>query len=397
MTISKNIAESLTRSSWIRKMFEQGTQLKAKYGAERVYDFSIGNPDLESPSEFNRALVREASRSGPFVHGYMPNAGYPETRKVIAELLTEENGFTFQNDHIIMTVGAAGAMNVILKALLNPGEEVVVIAPYFVEYQFYIDNHGGEKVIAQSTDKLLPDLEDLAAKLGPQTKAVIINTPNNPSGRVYPYATLEQIGTLLKEKSNRLGRPIYLISDEPYKKIIYDKAVHYSPFRFYDNSCVLTSFSKDLSLAGERIGYLAINPRCHQAGQLIKATNFTNRTLGYVNAPALMQRTVKHALTARVDVEKYKKRRDILYQGLSEIGYEVIKPDGTFYMFPCSPIDDDVAFVKGLQDELILTTPGSGFQCPGHFRISYCMPGAKIEQAIPGFKRAYQAFQDRTS
>ncbi|MGC9365183.1 MAG: pyridoxal phosphate-dependent aminotransferase [Fidelibacterota bacterium] len=389
MPISKKISESLTRSSWIRKMFETGIALKQKYGEGKVYDFSLGNPDLKSPSEFSTALLREASRVGDALHGYMPNAGYPETRRCIAEMLARESGLPFTEEHVIMTCGAAGALNVILKSILDPGDEVVVIAPYFAEYNFYIDNHQGVRVISESGDDLLPDLRDLARKLTPKTKAVIINTPNNPSGRVYSEKLLLELGALLQKKSTEFGQPIYLLADEPYKKIIFDGGEYHSPLRFYRSTILATSFSKDLSIAGERIGYLAVSPLIEDAGAIINAATFCNRILGYINAPALMQRVVKHVLDAEVDVAVYQKRRDLICAALTSIGYELIKPEGTFYVFPKSPLPDDVAFVQTLQKHLILTTPGSGFQRPGYFRISLCVPERTIEKSIPGFEQTY--------
>ncbi|HDP68173.1 MAG TPA: pyridoxal phosphate-dependent aminotransferase [Candidatus Marinimicrobia bacterium] len=390
MPISKKISESLTRSSWIRKMFETGIVLKQKYGEENVYDFSLGNPDLKSPDEFSKALIREASKVGDTLHGYMPNAGYPETRRCIAEMLAQESGLPFSEEHVIMTCGAAGALNVILKSILDPGDEVVVIAPYFAEYNFYIDNHQGVRVISQSSDDLLPDLVDLAQKITSRTKAVIINTPNNPSGRVYSEKLLKELGALLRDKSSEFRHPVYLLADEPYKKIIFTGGEYHSPLRYYRHTILATSFSKDLSIAGERIGYLAVSPLIEDADAIINAATFCNRILGYINAPALMQRVVKHALDAEVDVAVYQQRRDLMCDGLTAIGYELIKPEGTFYVFPKSPASDDVAFVQALQKHLILTTPGSGFQCPGYFRIALCVPEETIIKSLAGFEQTYR-------
>ncbi len=392
MPISKRIAENISRSSWIRKMFETGIILKKQYGAENVYDFSLGNPDLPSPPELNKILVEEARRSGAFVHGYMPNAGYPETRAAVAEILSRDSGLPFTDQNIIMTCGAAGAINVFLKSMLDPGDEVVVIAPYFVEYDFYIENHRGVKIVSDANDELLPDLDDLERKIGKKTKALIINTPNNPSGRVYSEKLLHDLGALLQRKSNEYGRAIYLLADEPYKKIIFDGNSYISPLRFYRNTILATSFSKDLSLAGERIGFLAVSPLIEDGKDIINAATFCNRILGFINANALMQRVVKHVLDAGVDVGVYQQRRDLLYKALVEIGYDVIKPEGTFYMFPRSPIPDDVAFVKALQDKLILTTPGSGFHRPGHFRIAFCVSEDVIGRALKGFEETFQQF-----
>jgi aspartate aminotransferase len=392
MPISRCLIESMSRSSWIRKMFEVGIDLKRKHGFDRVFDFSLGNPDLPSPPEFDQALIREASITGDSIHGYMPNAGFPETRRAVAEMLARNSGLPFDENHVIMTCGAAGAINVFLKSILDPGDEVIVIAPYFAEYNFYIDNHQGVKVISNSNRELLPDLDDLEQKISGRTKIVILNSPNNPSGRVYSEVMLKNIGSLLQQCSRTNGRPIYLLVDEPYKKIIFDNRAYVSPLRFYRNTVLATSFSKDLSLAGERIGFLAVSPLIEDARDIINAATFCNRILGYINAPALMQRVIKEVLDAHVAVEIYQQRRDIMYAGLTEIGYEVIKPEGTFYIFPRTPIPDDITFVQALQEKLILTTPGSGFQYPGYFRISLCVPEDVIYRSFDGFTQTFKQF-----
>ncbi len=390
MSISHEIKESITRASWIRKMFETGTKMKKEYGADKVFDFSLGNPDLISPPKFNEALLNEAKKSAPFLHGYMPNCGYPETRKVVADMLTKESGLNFTENNIIMTVGAAGGMNVILKVLLEKNDEVIVFTPYFAEYDFYISNHSGVKVMVNTTDDLLPDLHDLEKKITPKTKAVVINSPNNPTGRVYPVELYEKLSKILEDKSIEIGHPIYLLCDEPYKKIIFDDGYYYSPFRVYDNSILLNSFSKDLSLAGERIGYIGISPNIIDKIDIFNAATFCNRILGFVNAPALMQRVIKHVINESVDIQQYKERRDYLYKALTDIGYEIVKPEGTFYMFPKSPIEDDIKFIQILQKYMVLVTPGSGFHKKGHFRISFCVPQNIIKNSIPGFQKAFK-------
>jgi aspartate aminotransferase len=392
MPISNCLTESMSRSSWIRKMFEVGIELKRRHGFDKVYDFSLGNPDLPAPPEFDRVLIREADISGDSIHGYMPNAGYPETRRAVAKMLARNSGLPFDENQVIMTCGAAGAINVFLKSILDPGDEVIVFAPYFAEYTFYIENHQGVKVVSNSNHDLLPDLDDLEQKISSRTKIVILNSPNNPSGRVYSEVLLKNIGSLLQQTSRTSGRPIYLLVDEPYKKIIFDNRPYVSPLRFYRNTVLATSFSKDLSLAGERIGFLAISPLIEDALDIINAATFCNRILGYINAPALMQRVIKDVLDAQVAVEIYQQRRDIMYAGLTQIGYEVIKPEGTFYMFPRSPIPDDIAFIRALQEKLILTTPGSGFQYPGYFRIALCVPEVVIYRSFAGFAQTFQQF-----
>ncbi|RKY53022.1 MAG: pyridoxal phosphate-dependent aminotransferase [Candidatus Neomarinimicrobiota bacterium] len=393
MPISSKISENLTHSSWIRKMFETGIILKKQYGSENVFDFSLGNPDLPSPPEFDDVLADEVKEKGCFVHGYMPNAGYPETRIAVADMLRRESDLGFTKNNVIMTCGAAGALNVILKSVLESGDEVIVIAPYFPEYDFYIDNHLGVKVESQSTEDFLPNLDDLDAKINSRTRAVLINSPNNPTGRIYPSETLTKLGELLLQKSENIGHPIYLLADEPYKKIVYDGLRYITPFRFYKNTILATSFSKDLSLAGERIGYLAVSPLIEDFGDIINAAIFCNRILGYINAPALMQRVIRRVLYSRVDVSIYQRRRDILYNVLKKIGYNVIKPEGTFYIFPKSPIADDIEFVKALQEKRILVTPGSGFHRSGYFRISFCVSEQTINRALVGFEETFKEYR----
>jgi aspartate aminotransferase len=394
MSLSKTITDRMTRSSWIRKMFEIGIVLKAEHGAENVFDFSLGNPDLPSPAEFDRILVEEAQVTGGFVHGYMPNAGYPETRRAIADLLAKDTGLPISEDHVLMSCGAAGAINVFLKSVLDPGDEVIVIAPCFVEYNFYITNHQGVQVISESTEDLLPDIDDLEQRITHRTKAIIINSPNNPSGRVYSEKLLKELGTFLQSKSKQLGRPIYLLADEPYRKIIFDDKPYQSPFRYYRNTVLATSFSKDLSLAGERIGYLAVSPLIDDAHDLINAATFCTRILGYINAPALMQRVIPRVLNAKVDVSIYQKRRDLFCNALLGMGYDVIIPEGTFYVFPRTPIPDDVAYVKALQKHMILTSPGSGFHRSGHFRVALCVPESTIRRSLDGFDQTIQEFKN---
>ncbi len=393
MPISKTISNSMTHSSWIRRMFEIGLTLKAEHGVENVFDFSLGNPDLPSPVEFDKILVEESKATGDLVHGYMPNAGYPETRQAIADMLAKDVGLPITKDHVLMSCGAAGAINVFLKSILDPGDEVIVIAPCFVEYNFYINNHQGVQIISESTEDLLPDINDLNRRITARTKAIIINSPNNPSGRVYPEKILKELGKFLQHKSEHLGHPIYLLADEPYRKIIFDEHTYQSPFRYYRNTVLATSFSKDLSLAGERIGFLAVSPLIDNAGELINAATFCTRILGYINAPALMQRVVRHVLDAKVDVKVYQKRRDLFCNSLLEMGYDLIVPEGTFYVFPRTPIADDVAFVQALQKQMILTSPGSGFHRPGHFRAALCVSEEIIKRSLDGFNKTIKQFQ----
>jgi len=393
MPIATKITESMRHSSWIRKMFDAGIVLKKRYGADRVFDFSLGNPDVPSPAAFDQALVTEAQKTGAHRHGYMPNKGYTETCTAIAEVLEKESGLPFTAEQVLMTCGTAGAINVIFKTLLDPGDEVMVIAPYFTEYDFYIDNHQGRKVMVQTTADLLPDLDDLAAKITTRTKILVINSPNNPTGRIYSAHLLTEIGKLLTRSNQTRQSPIYLLTDEPYKKIVFDGKRCDTAFRFYRHTIMATSFSKDLSLAGERIGYLAVSPLIEDNATIIAAAAFCNRVLGFINAPALMQRVISHVLNERVDVALYQRRRDLIYNGLVEIGYEVIKPEGAFYIFPKSPIPDDVVFINALQENLILATPGVAFHRPGYFRISFAVPEREIIGALPGFAKVFKQFK----
>ena len=392
MTIAEKVQTFLERSSWIRKMFEEGAQLKAKHGAENVFDFSLGNPNLEPPARFKEALVDVAKATGSGLHSYMPNTGYAYVRQAVAEFLSEEQGVPVTGNEVIMTCGAAGALNVILRAVLDPGDEVLTPAPYFVEYGFYADNHGGVlKTVPTKSDFTL-DLQAIQGAITPRTKVVLINSPNNPSGQIYSKESLLHLGSLLMEEGRRVNRTLYLISDEPYRKIIFDDADVPSIFSCYSETMIVTSYSKDLSIPGERIGFLAVNPQASYKGDLLAAMAFANRILGYVNAPALMQRTIQFLQGACVDPAVYERKRNLLCDGLSESGYEFVKPKGTFYLFPKCPVPDDVAFVKALQEEHILTVPGSGFGAPGYFRIAFCVDDDTITRALPGFERVAKRF-----
>ncbi|HID31208.1 MAG TPA: pyridoxal phosphate-dependent aminotransferase [Desulfobacterales bacterium] len=392
MTIAEKVQTSLERSSWIRKMFEEGAQLKAKHGAENVFDFSLGNPNLEPPARFRETLADVARATGSGHHSYMPNAGYASVRQAVAAFLSEEQGVAVTADEVIMTCGAAGALNVILRAVLDPGDEVLTPAPYFVEYGFYADNHGGVlKTVPTKSDFTL-DLQAIRAAITPKTKVVLINSPNNPSGQIYSKESLLQLGSLLTEEGRRVNRTLYLVSDEPYRKIIFDGADVPSIFSCYAETMIVTSYSKDLSIPGERIGFLAVNPQASYKADLLAAMALTNRILGYVNAPALMQRTIQSLQGVCVDPAIYEQKRNLLCDGLSESGYEFVRPKGAFYLFPKSPVPDDVAFVKALQEEHILTVPGSGFGAPGYFRIAFCVDDNTITGALPGFERVAKRF-----
>jgi len=373
-------------SSWVRRMFEEGEELKRQHGEENVFDFSLGNPEMEPPSSLKRELKALADHPITGMHRYMPNSGYSQTRNAIATFLKEETGLPFEEKHLVMTVGAAGGLNVALKALLDEGEEVIVPSPYFAEFKFYIDNAGGRMRPVETHDDFSLNLKALEKAIGKKTKVVLINTPNNPTGVVYGGDSFERLGTLLKEKSQELGKTIHLITDEAYRRIIYDQVKLPIAFHYYPHTLRVTSHSKDLALPGERIGYVAVNPQCEDLDELMSALVFANRTLGFVNAPALMQRLVASLQRNSVNIRGYEDKRDLLYDSLVSFGYDVVKPQGAFYVFPKAPIADDLAFVKDLQSRLILTVPGRGFGKPGYFRIAYCVEKKVIEGALPGFR-----------
>lgn len=368
-------------------MFEEGEKLKKIHGAENVYDFTLGNPINEPPSAFKKELKKLANSPVPGMHRYMSNAGYSDTRRAIANTLTEESGLNFDTDNIIMTVGASGALNVALKTLLDPGQEVIILSPFFVEYKFYIDNHNGIAKVVPTKDNFQPDINLIEKAIGPNTKAIIINSPNNPTGLVYSSFLLEQLGQMLRKKEEELKTEIFVISDQPYAKIIYDDMEMPSIFKYIDNCIVATSFSKDLALPGERIGYLAISPKVKNSKRLAEGMIFSNRILGFVNAPALMQKLVTNLQKESVDIAEYQEKRDILYSNLTKMGFTMIKPSGAFYLFPKSPITDDIKFVKSAQKHNLLLVPGSGFGAPGYFRISYCTDKQTIINSLSAFKK----------
>ncbi|MBM4287768.1 MAG: pyridoxal phosphate-dependent aminotransferase [Deltaproteobacteria bacterium] len=388
MTIASKMSAAMQSSSWIRRMFEEGAELKARLGAENVYDFTLGNPDLEPPLAVKETLREILQDPQTGAHGYMPNAGLPATRRAISDYLAGVHSLPFQPDDIIMTCGAAGALNVILKALLDPWEEVIVLAPFFPEYLFYIENHGGVARVVETDDQFQPNLKSLEQAINDHTRAVIINSPNNPTGQVYDEACLRSLGELLAAQSTFYGRTIYLINDEPYRRLVFDGLTLPSIFQAYPDTLLATSFSKDLSLPGERIGYLAVSPQSRGRQELVAGMILANRILGFVNAPALMQRLVAKMPEISVDISPYARRRELFGRILSEAGYDFVKPKGAFYLFPQSPLADDVEFVQELKKENILAVPGRGFGRPGYFRLAFCVPESTIAASAPGFARA---------
>lgn len=386
MTVSRAMKEQMSGSSLIRKMFEEGERLKKIYGEDKVYDFSLGNPNLEPPQAFLEGLRELASNPVPGMHRYMSNAGYMETRSAIAEVLAEKSGKPVTGEHVIMTVGASGALNCALKAILDPGDEVIILAPFFVEYKFYIANHGGVDRIVDTQDDFQIDVATIEQALNPRTRAVIINTPNNPTGVIYSASSLEALNTVLEAASQKFGRPIYVISDEPYAKIAYDGVEVPPVFKYIRSSILVTSHSKDLALPGERIGYLAANPDIPEVDLLMGALVLANRVLGYVNAPALMQHLVARLQRESVDIAAYQDKRDLFYNSLTGMGYKVVKPQGAFYLFPQSPTPDEMEFVQMAQKKNLLVVPGTSFGKPGYFRISYCVDRKIIENSLPVFQ-----------
>ena len=390
MSISLKLKKSMEQGSWIRKMFEEGILLKSKIGADKVYDLSLGNPIFEPPPKFLELLRSYVETPSSGLHRYMPNAGLPETRSAIAKSISTETGLSFTKEDIVMTCGAGGALNIIIKTLLDPGDEIVVLAPYFAEYFFYADNHGGKCVVLDHDSNFMPNLDMLEDIVNEKTKMVIVNSPNNPSGAVYPKNILDGLGKIIKNLESKYGRDIFIVSDEPYRKIIYDDTVYNHVFSSHSNTIVATSHSKDLGLAGERIGYVAVNPDNKNKTEIIDGLTFSNRVLGFVNAPALMQHLITHLQNETVNIQEYKANRDFLWENLTEIGYEVIKPQGAFYMFPKSPIKDDVIYVNKLRENNVLVVPGSGFGSPGYFRISYCVDKHTLHNCIQGFRKVFR-------
>jgi len=367
-------------------MFEIGIQMRRERGAENVFDFSLGNPDVEPPGAVIDALRHVAARNSPRSHGYMPNAGFPEVRSVIARRLAARTELPFTGDDLIMTNGAAGAINTVLKALLDPGDEVIVLNPYFPEYRFYIENHGGRAVAVETTARFQPDVARIARAMTARTKAIILNSPNNPTGAVYSAEILRELDTVVRD-------PVIAICDEPYRPIVFDGIVPPETLSIVRRSVLAWSWSKAMAIAGERIGYLAIPPQLPEAAALRNACTFANRILGYINAPAIWQWVVAEVPDVTVDVSQYQAKRDLLCDALTAMGYEAPRPQGSYYVFPKTPIPDDVAFIGMLQSEGILAVPGSGFGRPGYMRLSLTIPRPDIERSLAGFGRAIHAVQ----
>ncbi len=387
--IAEKMKELVANSSVIRKMFEEGKNLSEKYGAENVCDFSLGNPNLAAPDGIKNAIKSVIEEEDAvFVHGYMNNSGYEDVRKAVADSLNRRFGTEFGAENIVMTVGAAGGMNVAMKSLINPGDEIVAFAPFFGEYRCYASNVDAKLVVVPANEpSFLPDAEVFAKYITPKTKMVIINSPNNPTGVVYPESTIIALADVLREKQKEYGTEIYIFADEPYRELVYDNTVKV-PFltKYYDNTLVGYSWSKSLSLPGERIGYIAVSNKIANFEDLTSALNVATRILGFVNAPSLIQRVIARCVDDVADLEFYRKNRDMLYNGLSEMGYDCVKPDGAFYLWIKTPIEDDSEFAEIAKKYLLLTVPGSAFGCKGYIRLSYCVSPKMIETSLPKFK-----------
>ena len=393
--ISNKMKTFVSQSSAIRAMFEEGRRLAQIYGEENVFDFSLGNPNVEPPDSVKESVIYILDKESPnFVHGYMNNSGYEDVRKAIADFNNKKYGVNLSAENIVMTVGAAGGLNVILKSILNPADEVITFAPYFGEYRFYCDNFGGVlREVPPDLNTFEPDLQKFEETINNKTKAVIINSPNNPTGVIYSADTLKIMAEILNRKSKEYGISIYLISDEPYREIAYDGADVPYILNYYKNSFVGYSYSKSLSLPGERIGYIAAGSEMDDFEEVMAALKVSTRILGFVNAPSLFQRVVARNLDSEVDVNIYKKNRDLLYNHLVKLGFECVKPQGAFYLFPKAFIEDDKKFCEIAKEYNLLLVPGSSFGCPGYVRIAYCVSYDKIEKSLPAFTKLAERFK----
>ena len=385
--IAEKMKPYVKNNSAIRMMFEEGNRLRAIYGPENVFDFSLGNPSVPAPDCVRQAIIDLVNEEEPTVlHGYMSNAGFEDVRQTIAESLNRRFGTSFAAKNLIMTVGAASGLNVAFKTILNPGEEVIVFAPYFLEYGAYVRNYDGNLVeISPDTTTFQPNLKEFEEKITPKTRAVIVNTPHNPTGVVYSEETIRKLTSILEAKQKEFGTVIYLISDEPYRELAYDGVQVPYLTKYYVNTIVGYSYSKSLSLPGERIGYLVIPDEADGSEELIAAAAIANRTIGCVNAPSLIQKVIAKCVDAEVDVAAYDKNRLALYNGLKELGFECIKPQGAFYLFVKSPVTDEKAFCEAGKKYNILMVPGSSFACPGYVRMAYCVSYETIVNSLPKF------------
>lgn len=394
--ISEKMKKLVENNSVIRQMFEEGNILSQKYGKENVYDFSLGNPSVEAPKKINQSIIEIVENEDSLkLHGYMSNAGFEDVRETIAESINKKFNTNFNKDNIIMVVGAASGLNIIFKSILNPGDEVITFAPYFMEYNNYITGYDGKVVVVSpNTTNFQPNLEELKNKINEKTKAVLINTPNNPTGVIYSEETIKAISNILDEKQKEFGHEIFLISDEPYRELAYDGNEVPYVTKYYKNTFIVYSYSKSLSLPGERIGYVVVPSQMDDSSNLITALTIANRIIGCVNAPSLMQRVIMKCVDEQVDLTTYDTNRNLLYHKLSEYGFECIKPQGAFYLFVKSPIENDKEFCNKAKEFNILIVPGSSFACPGYVRIAYCVSTKTIENSLPAFKKLAESYED---
>lgn len=392
--ISEKMKPVMANNSAIRMMFEEGDRLRAKYGAENVFDFSLGNPAAPVPEEITQAIIDILNEEDSVkLHGYMSNAGFEDVRQAIAESLNRRFDTKFSSGNILMTVGAASGLNVALKTILNPGEEVICFAPYFLEYNRYVDNYDGEVVVAPTDKKTFyPDIKSFEKLISKKTRAVIINNPNNPTGVIYSEEIIKQIGQVLDRKQKELGTTIFLIADEPYRELAYENAEVPYVTKYYDNTIVVYSYSKSLSLPGERIGYLVIPTELEESELVFDTASAANRTIGCVNAPSLQQKVIGRCVDVKVDLGFYDKNRMALLEGLQKCGFECVKPQGAFYLFFKSPVENEAEFCEAAKKYNILMVPGTGFKAPGYVRLAYCVSYETIVNSMPGFEKLAEEY-----
>ncbi|MCL1926234.1 MAG: pyridoxal phosphate-dependent aminotransferase [Syntrophorhabdaceae bacterium] len=395
MPAAKEIREVIANGSWIRKMFEEGAILKKERGEENIFDFTLGSPYGEPPPAFLAELVRLISTPPHGLHKYMPNAGYAEVRQAVARDLISMTGLPFTQDMVVMTAGAAGAINTALRSIISPGDEVLIFSPYFVEYIFYARNVGGVPVVVETDKRFQIDLAAVEAALTPKTRAIIINTPNNPSGAIYPQKTLAALDTILAAAERRFGTTIYVISDEPYRKIVYRGMQFTPPASMLRNTLICYSHSKDLNISGERIGYLAVSPTAEDADEIAQACVLCNRILGFVNAPSIFQLAVEKFQSYPADMSVYRENRDLLLSVFEKTGIECTSPGGAFYLFPKSPIEDEMEFILAAKKEGILLVPGSGFGRSGYFRVAFCVSTSTVRNSIPAWEQLVSKLRNR--
>lgn len=393
--ISDKMKDLVKNNSVIREMFEEGKRLAVKYGKENVYDFSLGNPSVPAPKKVNESIKEILDKEDSLmVHGYMSNAGFEDVREKIAKSINNRFGTSFLAKNIIMTVGAASGINIILKSIINPDDEVITFAPYFMEYKNYVKNYDGKLIeISPNIKDFQPKLDEFESKITEKTKAIIINTPNNPTGVIYSEETIKEISRILEKKQKEFNHEIFIISDEPYRELVYEDVEVPYITKYYNNTFVVYSYSKTLSLPGERIGYVVVPTEMEDSENIITAITIANRIIGCVNAPSLIQRVLIECADEKVDMNTYNENRNLLYNELSKYGFECIKPQGAFYLFLKSPIEDDMEFCNKAKEYNILFVPGSSFACKGYVRIAYCVSTDMIKRALPAFKKLAEYYK----